>query len=146
MKAEPGTYAVVLRGQASAEVTVGQWGLLHVKPDYYVYVGSAFGPGGVRTRVERHYRKSKRRHWHIDYLCDALEPIGAWCSYAPNRLEHEWAAAFGQRDDYTCIKGFGSSDCRCDGHLFTTSKVPDCAEVLDFLGGISEFHEHRRAA
>ena len=91
VKSEPGTYAIVFRGRESAEIAVGRWGVLQIHPGYYVYVGSAFGPGGVRARVERHFRKSKRQHWHIDYLHAVLEPVCAWCSYSPERLEHDWA-------------------------------------------------------
>ncbi|NNE35501.1 MAG: GIY-YIG nuclease family protein [Rhodothermales bacterium] len=146
MKPEPGTYALVLRGRASTEVTVGRWGILRVKPEYYVYVGSAFGPGGVQARVRRHFRKSKRQRWHIDYLRAAAEPICAWCNYASRHLEHEWARAFSQQEGVSCIRGFGSSDCNCDGHLFTMSTEPNGAEVLREFGGILGLCEYRTVA
>lgn len=127
MSADPGTYVLVLRSDFCDEIAVGSWGRLRVEPGYYLYVGSAFGPGGVRARVSRHFRKSKPSHWHIDYLRAVTDPISAWCSYASDRLEHEWACAMGLVDGVSCIRGFGSSDCRCDGHLFVTSGRPDDA-------------------
>ena len=34
----------------------------------YVYIGSAWGPGGLGGRVARHIRRGKMRHWHIDWI------------------------------------------------------------------------------
>lgn len=146
MKPEPGTYALILRGRAATDVVIGRWGVLSVRPEYYVYVGSAFGSGGVLARVGRHFCESRRRRWHIDYLRAASEPVGAWCNYSSRHLEHEWARAFSQMEGVSCIKGFGSSDCRCDGHLFTMSTVPHCVEVLRKFGGVMELCEYHTAA
>lgn len=68
MRAECGTYLLVLRSHGEATVQVGRWGPLAVRPGVYLYVGSAFGPGGVRARVGRHLRMRKKPHWHLDYL------------------------------------------------------------------------------
>lgn len=138
MKSESGTYALLLRSRLRAEIPIGRWGRLHVKRGYYVYVGSAFGPGGVRARVGRHFRRKKKSHWHIDYLREATVPVCAWCSYLPVRLEHEWAFALGQMHGVSCIKGFGCSDCGCEGHLFATSRKPDDADISRLLGGAVE--------
>jgi Uri superfamily endonuclease len=124
-QSKPGTYVLVLRSERREEIAVGSWGSLRVEPGYYLYVGSAFGPGGVQARVGRHLRKSKPRRWHIDYLRELTVPVSVWCSYAPDRLEHEWAHTIGEVAGVSCIRGFGSSDCRCAGHLFVTSDRPD---------------------
>ena len=145
MKSDPGTYALILRSSLSAEIQIGRWGCLHVKPGYYAYVGSAFGPGGVQARVARHFRKGKRRHWHIDYLSEAIDPVRAWYSYAPFRLEHDWARAFDQMADTSCVKGFGCSDCSCNGHLFAMSTNPDCAKIFRAIGRAVESWPHRTA-
>jgi Uri superfamily endonuclease len=63
-----GTYALILRSHSKATTQVGRWGRINLETGYYIYIGSAFGPGGVRARVSRHFRKEKRKHWHIDYL------------------------------------------------------------------------------
>ena len=55
-----GTYALVLRSDVSAATEIGRWGRLTIRPGYYVYVGSALGPGGVRARVSRHCRETKK--------------------------------------------------------------------------------------
>lgn len=143
VKSESGTYALILHSNLSTEIQIGHWGCLRVEPGYYVYVGSAFGPGGVQARVARHFRKMKRRHWHIDYLSEAIEPVCAWCSYAPFRLEHEWARAFDRMADMSCIKGFGCSDCNCNGHLLATPAMPDATEIVRATGGAVESWPNR---
>lgn len=134
VRSEPGTYALLLQSNLTDEIGVGRWRSLRIELGYYLYVGSAFGPGGVRARVTRHFRRQKRNHWHIDYLREAIEPVCAWFSYEPLRLEHRWARALAQRRDITCIKGFGCSDCGCASHLFAMSTMPDCAELSSALG------------
>ncbi|NIP37734.1 MAG: GIY-YIG nuclease family protein, partial [Candidatus Dadabacteria bacterium] len=68
MNSESGTYTLIYRNRSKTRVQVGRLGKIYIQPGYYIYVGSAFGPGGVRARVSRHFRKTKRSHWHIDYL------------------------------------------------------------------------------
>lgn len=145
VKSDPGTYALILHSSLSTEIRIGRWGRLRIEPAYYVYVGSAFGPGGVRARVARHFRKEKKCHWHIDYLSTAIEPVCAWCSYAPFRLEHEWARAFDRMATTSCVKGFGCSDCSCRGHLFATPTKPDIAEIVRATGVAIESWPNRPA-
>lgn len=134
MEAKPGTYALVLRSQSSSEIQIGRWGSLKIKPGYYIYVGSAFGPGGVAARVSRHCRGSTSKHWHIDYLREFVTPLFAWYSISQNRLEHEWAQAISAQDVMITIKGFGCSDCKCESHLFFTTSKPGASEFTGVLG------------
>jgi len=127
MTADPGTYVVIFRCRARARAQVGRWGELTLRKGYYLYVGSAFGPGGVLARVSRHCRPDKARHWHIDYLRESLSPRGAWYSHATQRLEHRWAQALGAMPGALPVARFGCSDCRCESHLFYFSKQPDLA-------------------
>lgn len=39
---------------------------MEFKKGYYVYIGSAMN--NLESRVKRHLSKSKKLHWHIDYL------------------------------------------------------------------------------
>jgi Uri superfamily endonuclease len=64
----PGTYAILLVCRADALIEVGRLGTLRVQPGFFVYVGSAMGPGGLAARVGRHLRLEKRLHWHVDIL------------------------------------------------------------------------------
>ena len=64
----PGTYVLVLRVSKRLEILVGKLGKLVVQPGFYLYTGSAMGPGGLAARVGRHCRHEKRLRWHVDYL------------------------------------------------------------------------------
>lgn len=127
MKSNPGTYALVMRAVERADLQVGRWGVIEVRPGYYIYVGSAFGPGGVLARVSRHCRESKSKHWHIDYLRERTSVESVWYSHSVKRLEHRWAKALGKWNHAEPLRGFGCSDCDCDSHLFYFSKAPTLA-------------------
>ena len=127
LKSQPGTYALILQSHSNETIQVGRWGQLSLQPGYYIYVGSAFGPGGMRARVARHLRIHKPKHWHIDYLRKFVTPLEAWVSYDAERLEHQWAQNFYETGGMTPVQGFGCSDCKCYTHLFQTLTEPDFA-------------------
>lgn len=134
MHPAPGTYAIVYHSESGEAVPIGRWGELILCPGYYTYVGSAFGPGGVRARVMRHCRKEKRLHWHIDYLSQHVEPSVVWYSYDTMRTEHLWASALAGLPDARPINGFGCSDCQCKAHLFHTSNAPSLNTFSRIVG------------
>lgn len=138
----PGTYALILQSEVHAVALVGRWGRLDVEPGYYVYVGSALGPGGVGARVARHCRQDKLRHWHIDYLSTHLSSHGVWYCHSRERLEHRWADIFGGMNGMDAIPGFGSSDCNCLSHLFRSSVAPDLCSFSARAGGRVEFWDY----
>ena len=134
MKSESGTYALVLRSFRSARAQIGRWGRLDIEPGFYIYVGSAFGPGGVKSRILRHCRKTKSKHWHIDYLRGHVEPIFAWYSYEPLNLEHQWAKVLSEMVEMLPVKGFGCTDCKCRAHLFVSRTRPALARFTSAIG------------
>ena len=122
MRNLPGTYALIMECDANQQVEVGKLGRLHITPGCYVYVGSAFGPGGLKARIAHHVNISRRPHWHIDYLRPLLELKEVCYSYNSNKHEHRWAATFnGFKGASIPIVGFGASDCSCPAHLFRFS-------------------------
>lgn len=135
MKSLSGTYALVLRSNQAMSIQVGRWADINIRPGYYIYVGSAFGPGGVRARVSRHCREAKVRRWHIDYLREFAEPVKIWCSYDSVHHEHQWASSLQHADSLAPVNGFGCSDCRCNAHLFYTSRLPSLADYKKSLDG-----------
>jgi Uri superfamily endonuclease len=130
-----GIYALVLRSGASVAAEIGRWGRFTIRPGYYVYVGSAFGPGGVLARVSRHCQKAKNKHWHIDYLREFTDPAAVWYSHSSDRLEHCWAEALAIMNHMKPVKGFGCSDCKCESHLFFIAKKPPLEKFADTVGG-----------
>jgi Uri superfamily endonuclease len=125
MERDPGTYALVLRSSTRQRVRVGSLGELRVRPGFYVYVGSAFGPGGVRARVRRHSRGGRRAHWHVDHLRRIVDVDEVWYSHDPARREHAWAALLETAPGASVpLPRFGASDCACDSHLFFFETSP----------------------
>ena len=128
MRHEPGTYALILRAQTEPTIPVGRLGVMTVRPGWYVYVGSAFGPGGVKGRVGHHTRPQTKPHWHIDYLRQVAPLVEVWYTHDPNRHEHTWASLFPQLPDATIpLPRFGASDCTCLSHLFHFPTAPSFA-------------------
>jgi Uri superfamily endonuclease len=82
----------------------------------YAYVGSA--QGGLEKRLQRHFRKSKRKFWHIDYLldCESVKILAAFHKEARRTEECKVAHKISQTS--LPVDGFGSSDCKCTSHLF----------------------------
>ena len=121
----PGTYALVFRAKRKKRLIIGKLGILKLQPGYYVYVGSAFGPGGLKARIGHHRNSSSRRHWHIDYLSEHLTPDEVWYTQDPIHREHHWSEVLSHAGGASIpLPGFGSSDCRCISHLYFFSSRP----------------------
>jgi Uri superfamily endonuclease len=135
MSSKSGTYALVLRSQTSICTQIGCWGRINIRPGYYIYVGSAFGPGGILARVSRHCREAKSNYWHIDYLREFASPISVWYSCDPVRLGHCWTQALIKMTDTKPVRGFGCSDCKCEAHLFFTAKEPELTSFASAVHG-----------
>ncbi len=112
----------VLAVEAHGFAHVGRLGLQRFD-GLYLYVGSALGPGGLK-RVERHRAvasgQNRTKRWHIDYLLALGEIKGVFVLRTEERLECALAHALGKRFE-PAVRGFGSSDCRCETHLFRAS-------------------------
>jgi sugar fermentation stimulation protein A len=116
-----GSYLLVLEVAQSRRIDVGSLGKVMFPKGYYVYAGSA--RANLTKRVERHLRRRKQFHWHIDFLRDRADSCTALPVRSSEDLEHDLAAALGQVADW-CIPRFGSSDCRCPTHLFGFKENP----------------------
>lgn len=116
---QPGSYALLLTAKGRRDrLAIGARGALSLEPGHYVYLGSAFGPGGLGARLRHHLNEPRRLHWHIDYLRSACELQGAWLASADRDLEHAWATSLlALPQSRLPMPGFGSSDCQCSAHL-----------------------------
>jgi Uri superfamily endonuclease len=123
----PGTYALLLRLDAPQNVAVGALGSVHLPAGYYLYVGSAHGPGGLAARLARHRRRDgKRFHWHVDYVRAVARLVQIWSHPDERRQECEWAAAAAALPGARIpAPGFGASDCRCTSHFFYYPRRPE---------------------
>lgn len=125
MEKGPGTYALILESRVEQSLQIGRRGSMALVPGFYLYVGSAFGPGGIAARIAHHRRIAQRPHWHIDYLRLVLPLTECWFSYEARHMEHHWAAVAGGLQGASIpLARFGASDCDCPSHLFHFSERP----------------------
>ncbi len=116
----PGTYALLLRADNEHLVQAGKHRLFSLRPGWYLYTGSAMGPGGMRARVRHHLNIHPKPHWHLDWLRPHLRAEGVLWEAGPTRLECRWAAGLAKEPTVTIPQtGFGASDCTsgCAAHL-----------------------------
>lgn len=125
MKSKGGSYALIFHCPNSVTIEAGRLGEVPLTPGYYIYCGSAFGPGGVRARTDHHRNISRRPHWHIDYLRPHLQLLEIWYSFDRGAREHQWAEQLNRLRGATLpFPGFGSSDCRCPSHFIRLGVKP----------------------
>ncbi len=134
LPASPGTYALILHLAQARAIQVGRLGMFRFPAGFYAYLGSAYGPGGLRARLGRHLADEKRLHWHIDYLRQAA-PVTALWLVERQRQECTWAQALatlpGARQP---VPGFGASDCACPSHLIHFPEPPALADLRQRVG------------
>ena len=106
-----------------------------LEPGYYIYVGSAWGPGGLRSRIARHIKKDKKIHWHIDKITSTpFTAVKTICLLpgAPSYYESRIAGILSTKLNF--IPGFGSTDRRGDtSHLFICRTYSKCVETMRSL-------------
>ncbi|MCD4722450.1 MAG: DUF123 domain-containing protein [Desulfobacula sp.] len=54
-----GTYIIVMYLDKSKRIQIGKLGQFKFKKGHYAYVGSAFGPGGLKSRIKHHIEPKK---------------------------------------------------------------------------------------
>ena len=92
---------------------------------YYYYVGSA--QKNLTQRIERHLKKYKKQHWHIDYLtCNKSITVNNIYLVKDYSKSYECIMVQDLIRKYNLeiiIRGFGSSDCTsCESHLLHSKK------------------------
>jgi Uri superfamily endonuclease len=113
---ERGTYVLVVSLDHNRLITVGKLGQILFRSGVYAYCGSAMA--GYRGRVGRHFRKDKKVRWHIDYLLQEAEPVGAYLVQGGEGMECSLGRLLSSLDGSEPVPGFGCSDCSCHSHLY----------------------------
>ncbi len=127
-RSEPANYVLVLWNRRKRSVKVGRLGPIEFEPGFYVYVGS--GGANPLKRVQRHLRAAKPRRWHVDYITTGparMRPVDSYVLAGGS--ECRTARRIGRR--LAVVSRFGSSDCRCPGHLFHAPGLPELNAALD---------------
>lgn len=112
-----GAYLLLMRLEAPVSISLRKIDAITLEAGWYVYSGSAKGPGGLRSRLQHHFRKTKKSHWHVDQLttqCVDMAAVsvvdGHECQFISMLLNHPTF-------NIPC-RHFGSMDCRvCESHL-----------------------------
>jgi Uri superfamily endonuclease len=125
-----GLYLLWLQLKADKSICIGSLGLMYFPRGLYVYVGSA--QRNRRARIERHLKLSKKQHWHIDYLREQAEIIDFNLLNGEKTDECLVAESLFRLGGERLFR-FGSSDCKCPGHLLFFSSVSNPGLVMDKL-------------
>lgn len=131
-----GTYALALHLAHAKNLRIGKLGTFHFPRGDYVYVGSAFGAGGLRARIARHARKNKRAHWHIDYLREHAALRGIIFTDASRAMECEWSHRLSAHAGANIpVAKFGAMDCRnkCAAHLIAFPRGITSNQLCEIL-------------
>ena len=144
---DSGVYIMVMHLDHELDLEIGSKGMMHFNAGYYMYVGSA--KANLTKRIERHKRKRKKMHWHLDYFrghCEMIAavpirtsgwPLESWSlthepypsmSSCPDpdvdvSVECALADAVRAIAEWNVPK-FGCSDCDCTSHLFGMTENP----------------------
>ena len=112
-------------------------------PVFYIYVGTAFNSGGVRTRVSWHLDPTKYPQKNVDFLKPVARPIGVWWTHDEVRRECPWSAVLASSPEYHCPAPlFGATDCRiCVAHLYHTPEPPNVHDFARRLGRLVPDHD-----
>jgi Uri superfamily endonuclease len=133
-----GTYILIARLSQLKRLEIGSLGEFDILPGFYayVYVGSAFGFGGLRGRIGHHLESTAEPHWHIDYLLQAAIPVEVWFTTADRKLERHWAELLEDAPGFRApISRFGSSDYHRSraSHLFHSKRRPSFRWFQDLV-------------
>jgi len=124
-----GSYVLLIELDKDLNIVIGGLRNIFFKKGFYVYIGSALN--GIEKRIQRHIRKGKKIHWHIDYFLIYANIIDIFYKETNTRFECDIAKNFNVK--LQSIQNFGCSDCKCKSHLFYGDK----SEILEIISNIN---------
>lgn len=111
-----GIYVLLIEVEKNINIRIGNLRRINFRKGFYAYIGSA--QNNLEKRIERHLKKEKKKFWHIDYLLSSSFAKVNIVFYKETDKEEECKIAKMLSKIAKQIKGFGSSDCNCESHLF----------------------------
>jgi Uri superfamily endonuclease len=126
-----GIYALVISVGKDVVASIGAMHEMKFDKGLYVYVGSA--QTNLEKRAARHFSRTKRKFWHVDYLLgsERVSVFKVFYKKGARSEECKLAKELGKKG--LAIKGFGSSDCKCESHLFRVQDYEFLREYMDEL-------------
>lgn len=119
-----GSYLLVFRLPETSIIFRGEEARLG--PGVCFYAGSAFGSGGLKSRIGRHIRSEKKVHWHIDLITERFRPVMILVNEGEKSFEHDYIKYLSEcKDAVFPLRNFGNGDCNvCPSHLVCFSNLP----------------------
>ena len=65
---EKGAYLLLMHLVDPVSVSIPKTAAIELEPGWFVHASSAKGPGGLRSRLRHHFRRTKKSHWHVDRM------------------------------------------------------------------------------
>ncbi|MEJ2054579.1 MAG: GIY-YIG nuclease family protein [Calditrichaceae bacterium] len=107
------SYQITFLLNKKSRIIIGKLGIFEFPAGKYIYTGSALK--NMEKRLERHLKKNKKLHWHIDYILqtEACSILNIQKSIIDECMLNQ------KTPGKIIVPGFGSSDCRngCISHL-----------------------------
>lgn len=115
-----GTYLLYLKVSEPITIRIPKQEIT-IDKGYYLYVGSAFGAGGLTSRIHRHLRRKKKNHWHIDQITMSKHcSMHGIAAFLNEKIECQIAQKLTDIEKVSYVENVGNSDCKnkCSSHLF----------------------------
>lgn len=120
-----GVYCLILKVSKPINLKVGALGKIHFEKGTYCYIGSAMN--GIEQRIGRYLKLKNRggkKFWHIDHLLtNPNVKIEKVYVKQTNKKSLECMTAQSISGSSIQVPNFGSSDCKCNSHLFKIEKL-----------------------
>ncbi|MBK7106815.1 MAG: GIY-YIG nuclease family protein [Ignavibacteriae bacterium] len=121
-------YVLEIKILRKCNIEVRKFGRLNFEKGFYYYVGSA--QKNLKQRILRHISKTKKLHWHVDFITSNENSIIKNVFILPNNSKKEECnfVNFLETEFKLLhkIKNFGNSDCNnCISHLLFSKKKID---------------------
>lgn len=126
-----GIYVLLIFINKDIKIKIGKLGKINFNKGHYFYVGSA--QNNLEKRIKRHELKRKKKHWHIDYLLSYKNVKIKDIFYKIAGKKWECKTAFLLSKFCDPVLCFGSSDCKCKGHLLKVNKVSIQKKLKTFI-------------
>ena len=142
IKIKSGIYILEIEAKTEFKLSIKKYGEEVFPKGYYYYVGSA--QQSFYHRIKRHLQKTKKIHWHIDYLLDIptndIKTVFA-LKDKPKSFECKVVNEIGKDENlYHLMNGFGNSDCRsCKSHLLYCKKKISHNHFISLYQSIARF-------
>jgi Uri superfamily endonuclease len=128
-------YVLIIQVKKPCSLEAGALGILFFHKGMYAYVGSA--QSNFHQRINRHLSKEKRLFWHIDYLLNNENTNILKIFFKQGIKKEECILARLINKKGIFIPRFGSSDCKCESHLF---RIKDYAFLEKRLKELNKKH------